>query len=228
MEFNKRKEEIREQIKRQEDQLKNDLLKIDFFEFANKKSKMKQVKRTVDEIMHQRNILLNERRNRLKQMLYQEESSYEHELNSMIESPLERAAKLRERARKLQQEKEREQQEFVQEKLDQKWRAECDELRLLQSKYLQKELGGEHLRQMDEKIVKRIEQVEEDKIFTELWYQNIEAKKAREDRDAAAAYERNMQTAVVLKEQMQILEKQKEKEKWLIMENARLSVSIKI
>jgi hypothetical protein len=36
-----------------------------------------------------------------------------------------------------------------------------------------------------------------------------------------------MQTAAVLKEQMQILEKQKEKEKWLIMENARLSVNLK-
>ena len=47
-----------------ETQKENQLLKTDYFEHADKKSKMKQIKRTVDEIMNQRNFLLHERRNR--------------------------------------------------------------------------------------------------------------------------------------------------------------------
>ena len=61
---NKRIEAARVSIAEAEAHKENQLLKIDYFDHADKKSKMKQLKRTVDEIMNQRNFLLNERRNR--------------------------------------------------------------------------------------------------------------------------------------------------------------------
>ncbi len=42
-----------------------DQLKINFFEDADKKARQNRVKKTVEEIMNQRNFLLNERRARL-------------------------------------------------------------------------------------------------------------------------------------------------------------------
>ncbi len=55
-------------------------------------------------------------------MLYNDQVQQEKELEMLIESPLERAAKLREKAKQIKEEKEREKREFVTEKLDQKWR----------------------------------------------------------------------------------------------------------
>ncbi len=42
-----------------------DALRMDFFDDADRKARMNKVKRTVDEIMNQRNFMLNERRSRL-------------------------------------------------------------------------------------------------------------------------------------------------------------------
>jgi hypothetical protein len=57
-------EEKSEKILSDDKKLKSELLKINFFEDANKKAKLKSLKRTVDEIMNQRNFHLTERRNR--------------------------------------------------------------------------------------------------------------------------------------------------------------------
>jgi hypothetical protein len=60
--------------------------------------------------------------NRLKQLLYNDEQQYEREIETSIETPLERASRLREKAKKIRDEKELEKKQFIEEKLDQKWR----------------------------------------------------------------------------------------------------------
>jgi hypothetical protein len=59
-----------------------------------------------------------------------------------------------------------------------------------------------------------------------LWQRDIDTKKDREDREALSLANRNKEIAAVLKQQMQILENQKEEEKRLKAENARLMVNI--
>jgi hypothetical protein len=81
----------------------------------------------------------------------------------------------------------------VEEKLDQKWRLECDELRTYQSKYLQAGMGKEHMRQIEEKIGRERERLEDEGVFAELWHQDIEAKNLREEEKVRVAKERNMQ-----------------------------------
>jgi len=223
MQKNKRLEEARDTIVRQEKELQSELLKINFFDDSTKKAKVKQIKRTVDEIMNQRYGELNEKRQKLKMLLAQEEQNYQNELEMMIESPLERAAKLREKAKKIQTERQREKQEFVQEMMDLKWRSECDELRNLQSKYLTSELREEHFRQMDEKKIRNQQEVEYEAMFAQLMHNDMLSKKEREENEARLARARNMETAEILREQMRILEQQKLKERELRMENARLS-----
>ncbi len=62
-------------------------------------------------------------------------------------------------------------------------------------------------------------------MFAEMWHQDIQAKKEREDIDARNLHERNQQTVSILREQMQVLERQKEEEKQLRIENSRLIVN---
>jgi hypothetical protein len=62
-------------------------------------------------------------------------------------------------------------------------------------------------------------------MYAQLWQNDILAKKNREDQEASIVAQRNLETAKVLKEQMQVLEKQKQEEKRLRIENARLAVS---
>jgi len=199
-----------------------DQLKINFFEDADKKARQNRVKKTVEEIMNQRNFLLNERRARLKNFLAAEQKEYEKEiLNSSI-TPLERAAQLREKAKQIRLNKENENALFVQEKLDQKWRLESDELRTYHSKHLQSGMRVEHMRQIEEKIHREREKLQEEGVFAELWYQDIQAKTAKEEEKNRLAHERNRQVAGVLKEQMKVLDDQKLEEKRIKNENTKL------
>lgn len=204
---------------------KNDIsaeLKINFFEDSNKKSRVKQVNREVAEIMNQRNFLLFERRKKLKMLLIEENQTYEDEFMASAKTPLERQAELRERAKQIRARGANEQAEFVQKKLDQKFRAESDELRTYQSKALQAGMGYEHMRQVEEKIFKEREKLEEEAIFADMWFNDIQAKKDKEDQQAKKVYQRNRDVAAVLKEQMQVLEDQKFEENRLRVENSRL------
>jgi hypothetical protein len=95
---------------------------MNFFEDADRKARTNRVKKTVEEIMNQRNFLLNERRQKLKQFLLAEQKAYEQEIQNSAITPLERAAQLREKAKQIRLVKENENAMFVQEKLDQKGR----------------------------------------------------------------------------------------------------------
>ncbi len=151
-----------------------------------------------------------------------EQKEFEKEIMASTITPLERAAQLREQAKQIRAQKESENKIFVQDKLDQKWRSECDELRTYQSKHLQSGMGKEHMRQISEKIQKEQEQLEEEGIFAEMWYQDIQAKNFKEDEKARVRKEKNMEVSSVLKQQMEVLERQKLEAKRIRNENAKL------
>lgn len=61
-------------------------------------------------------------------------------------------------------------------------------------------------------------------MFANLWYQDANAKKEREDREKAELDERNRIVAEKLREKMKVLDEQKLEEKRLRRENAKLMV----
>lgn len=61
-------------------------------------------------------------------------------------------------------------------------------------------------------------------MFANLWYQDADAKKEREDREKAELDERNRIVAEKLREKMKLLDEQKLEEKRLRRENAKLMV----
>jgi uncharacterized protein YigA (DUF484 family) len=81
-----------------------------------------------------------------------EEAQYLEEAASSNDSLAQRIAKMRQKAKRIREEKDSEHAKLVQDKYDQRFRRDCAELRELQSKELDHELGNEHLWQMKEKI----------------------------------------------------------------------------
>ncbi len=85
-------------------------------------------------------------------MFAAEEAQYLEEAASSNDSLAQRIAKMRQKAKRIREEKDSEHAKLVQDKYDQRFRRDCAELRELQSKELDHELGNEHLWQMKEKI----------------------------------------------------------------------------
>ena len=78
----------------------------------------------------------------------QEEARYMTELASKKETNLERQSKMRERARHLKGLRETERQAFVEKKLEQRWRDQCEEMRSLLVKRNQDNLFEERAEQI--------------------------------------------------------------------------------
>lgn len=77
---------------------------------------------------------------------------------SSKETLAQRIGLMRQKAKRIREEKESEHARIVQEKYDQRFRRDCAELRELQSKELDFELGNEHLWQIQEKFDRKKDQ----------------------------------------------------------------------
>lgn len=93
----------------------------------------------------------------LRDLLAAEDAQYLQEAAMSKDSLPQRIAKMRQKAKRIREEKESEHSKLVQDKYDQRFRRDCAELRELQSKELEHELGNEHLWQMQEKFDRKKE-----------------------------------------------------------------------
>jgi hypothetical protein len=90
-------------------------------------------------------------------LLAAEDAQYMEEAGTSKDSLAQRIGKMRQKAKRIREEKDSEHSKLVQDKYDQRFRRDCAELRELQSKELDHELGNEHLWQMKEKFDKKKE-----------------------------------------------------------------------
>lgn len=145
----------------------------------------------------------------MRELLSSEEAQYLQEAVSTKGTPAERIAKMRQKAKRIREEKESEHARLVQEKYDQRFRRDCAELRELQSRELDFELGNEHLWQMKEKFDRKKDQQVEEQFWTDLWYKDIAKKQEREDRDLHEAKSKSENMAKTIREQMQAAEQER-------------------
>merc|ERR1711890_46089 len=112
---------------------------------------------------------LEKRRERLREMLLVEEGNYIQEMESMEETIGDRQEKMKERARYLKEKRETERVAYVEEKLDEKFREECEELRAEFSKQTRDEIFQD--RQMQIQIKKEQEQRDSaiENFYANLW-----------------------------------------------------------
>lgn len=164
----------------------------------------------------------------LRELLAAEDAQYLDEAASSKDNLAQRIAKMRQKAKRIREEKESDHAKLVQEKYDQRFRRDCAELRELQSKELDHELGNEHLWQMQEKYDRKTDKKvrlfiihpifhcfmqSEEEFWTQLWYQDIAKKQEREDQDAYNAKVKTDAMTKVIREQMQAVEAERAAQK---------------
>jgi len=197
-------------------------LKNEWERWTDKKIVLNNVRREVSNRMKVHDFSIEERRERLREMLRQEEQEFMALMEAGEETTLERQARMRDRAKALKEKRENERLQFVQDKYDQQFRDQCEELRSTLSKREQDIVCAERLEQLRQKDDAAREKKAYDAMYAQLWEKDRQEKMAREEREAQAAHERNRETLDVLRKQMAALDTQKEDAKRLKEEELAL------
>lgn len=211
----RRKDELREQAIAETKYQKHCDLKSEWEKATDKRIKSNTIARRVEKLMQRGTFSLEDRRERLKEMLLAEEQQYIEEMEAKEETTLERQAKMRERAKFLKEKREQERLKLVEEKLDQRWRDNCEELRSTLSQRHQDEVFVERHEQLKMKEEQKKKELEVDKFYADLWAEDIKVKSMREEQTAREQIERNRETLKVLQVQITACEKQREDEEKL-------------
>jgi len=197
-------------------------LKNDWEKCTDKKIQVNTVKRRVNTLLKANEFSIEDRRERLRDLLSSEEANYVQEMADKEETVLERQAKMRERARQLKEKREKERMDLVHEKLEQQFRNQCEELRSTVSKREMDQIAAERMEQLRIKSEREEEQKAEDEMYAELWYADMQAKARREEEETKKQMLANRDTLEVLQRQMAALEAQRQQEKLLVEEEARI------
>lgn len=216
--YDDRVKDLEAQVK---EQRKQDL-RTDFETHSQKRIIASNVKREVKTLQQANEFNLECRRQKLKKLLATEEACLIREMEESEETVLERQAKMRERAKFLKDKRESERLNVVQEKYEQQFRAQCEELRSTLSKRHQDQVCLERLEQLRQKEELAQEKRAHEAMYAKLWEQDMLEKAAREEREAREQHERNRGVLEVLRKQMAALEAQKEESRRLKEEEAQL------
>ncbi|XP_073242311.1 cilia- and flagella-associated protein 53-like [Porites lutea] len=211
----RRKDELREQAIAETKYQKQCDLKSEWEKATDKRIKSNTIARRVEKLMQRGTFSLEDRRERLREMLLVEEQSYIEEMEAKEETTLERQAKMRERAKFLKEKREEERLRLVQEKYDQRWRDNCEELRSTLTQRHRDEVFQERNSQLVMKEQQKKKDAEVDRFYADLWAKDIAIKSQREEETAREQIERNRETLKVLQVQISACEKQREDEKKL-------------
>ncbi|XP_026859664.2 cilia- and flagella-associated protein 53 isoform X2 [Electrophorus electricus] len=180
------------------------------------------IDRRVQEAMEQYQISIDERRDRLREMLENEEREYLREMKASKETVLEKQAKMRERAKYLLEKREMERQKFVADKLDQLFSERSEELRALQMHRRQGEVCAERATQIrTQEETSRLRR-EEELLFAQLWENDRLAKEERNNHEVQRQQESNLQQLAFLRAQMEAVKQQRLQAKHLKEEEAQL------
>jgi len=183
-------------------------LKNEWEKATDRRFKRNDFKRKIASKLFEDEIAIEERRNRLCMLLAQEEEIYLRELEEQLggETQTERLAKMRHRAKDLARKREQERLKIVEEKSEQRWRGECEELRAVLSRRHQDQVCAARKHQIETKQNIKEELAAEDALYAKLWKQDEMIKAAREEQEAQEQILRNRETLDVLS--IQVTDKQ--------------------
>lgn len=181
-------------------------LKAKWEQTTDGKIKATSIKRRVNELLQERKVRLRERQLKLRSLLEEEERQYVAEVEAMVETPLEREAKMRDRLRQLKEVREAERATQAEEKLEQHFLQNCEQLRTLRSKQDAQTMHQHRHVQVRERqaIVEREKDV--DRLYADLWDQDRQAKDRRAAEEESARRARNAEQSAVLAKQLAAIE----------------------
>ena len=163
---------------------------------------------------------------RLRKLFEKDDEIYREALSSLEETNEQRLEKMRQRATALRAKREEERKLYAEEKMLEKMRNDCDELRSVQSKAFERYVAQERAAQLIEKQMAQLKVAEEKKYYDQLWEEDRLKKVQREEKERAAKQERDQRTRAVLDEQMAELRARAEEAARLKQEEAQLMVNI--
>lgn len=156
---------------------------------------------------------LQQRRQRLAQMLAEEQAAYEREMVEKEATPQQRMDKMAVRAYELKKKREDERKSAVQEKLYQQWREGIDELRTMDSNIVQLKVIADRDHQLHEKSEEMAIDDEQRLVFDQLWHEGYLAKLEREAREKQLKKERDIEQTRILGLQLDMKAKRVENTK---------------
>ncbi|KAJ3342764.1 ubiquinol-cytochrome c reductase core subunit 1 [Kappamyces sp. JEL0680] len=159
---------------------------------------------------------------RLRAILEQDEIRHREELLAMEGNTESRIEGMRQRMHMLRETREKERKNVVQEKLEQQWRQNCDELRSLESKMLVKHVDAGRAIQIKEREARKELEKKEKEHYEKLWEEGRIKKMEREANDHTLRQQRNQDTLVILKQQLKAFKEQAQRHEELKAEEARL------
>ncbi|KAK6099142.1 hypothetical protein MT418_000595 [Batrachochytrium dendrobatidis] len=218
----RREEESRNQSRETKQYYAQAELKSQFEEKSSQSIHRKQVLRKFNELKIFERSKLEERQERLRQLFADDEETYRSYLLSKQETRESRVDTMRKRVSELREQRERERKSVVEEKLMQRWRKECDDLRTIESKVLEKKVSDARAIQIQEQIERKALERKEELYYQDLWEQDRQKKICREESDRAHLQAINESTTQILEQQLRALKSQAQKEVELKREEARL------
>ncbi|KAJ3218540.1 Cilia- and flagella-associated protein 53 [Dinochytrium kinnereticum] len=218
----RREEENRNKMVERTNYYASTALKSTFEETSTNAIRRNHLFRRLEELKTCEDIKLEQRRQRLRKLLEEDEARYSAELLRNEETQGSRLEKMKNRMEELRSRREAERQQVVEEKLLQRWRGQCDELRAIESKLLEREVAEQRADQLVEAEEKRARNLEEKKYYDNLWEQDRQMKIAKEEAEKHRQKEMNAATTAILEAQLELLRKQAMEEERLKQEEAIL------
>lgn len=165
---------------------------------------------------------LNARRDKLASKFAEENNKYMEELSNRQESIDQRRDRLENRARELKEARESRNKAFSEQQMYKKFLAESDELREAKSRANELHYAKARQDQILEKQSKQLYELEEKKIYDELWEEQRLEKEKRALREKLIQEEKNAQLREHLTEQVIEIEKKRQELQQMKDEETRL------
>lgn len=199
-----------------------DRLKTEWEQHTDRKLVKSLVQARLQDAMQGFIINIEERRNKLRELLASEENEYFSEMQLKEETIQEKKDRMKDKIRLLKEKKEKERQDFVTEKLDQQFRERCEELRVQLSSIHQKKVTEERKAQIAFNEELKRQKLLEEQMFAKLWEEDRLAKEKREAEEARRQKELVEKTRLGLDAQMTGIRAQMQAALRLKEEEARL------
>ncbi|GFY60579.1 uncharacterized protein TNIN_231271 [Trichonephila inaurata madagascariensis] len=170
---------------------------------ADKKSLYSRVQWEMDKITSKMDEDLDRRRNRLTDLLRNEENMLLKESVSQGEDEESKHARMLSRYTELKIQKEADRQKVAEEKKEQQFRNNCEELRTRMSRKLQQQTIEDGRKIECERRCGGESKNEEEAMYAELWEKDVWARKQREEKEEELKKQRDVEYSKYVTEQME-------------------------
>lgn len=199
-----------------------DRLKVEWDQCKDRRFLHNLVQVRIKDAMQAFIINIEERQNKLRELLAAEENEYFAEMQQKKETIEEKKDRMREKTKLLKEEKEKERQNFVVEKLDQQFREGCEELRTKLFDVHLKKVFEERKAQIEFNEEQKRQKLVEEQMFCRLWEEDRLAKEKREDQEVRRQKKLVENTRLGLNAQITSILAQRQAEQLLKEEETRL------